>query len=112
MLLWLVAAAAVLPASPNQHSAPASTNALLSPAYMAPGSNFNDLLALLSVTGLANRDQPRLWLNSSAASWAGVAVMWPYPQADVHWLAYLKQTKGVNFEVAADAGQYSACAPS
>ena len=29
--------------------------------------------------------------------------MWPYPAADETWLAYLEQTKGLDFEVAPDA---------
>eukprot|EP01043_Picozoa_sp_COSAG02_P050382 COSAG02_NODE_5172_length_4573_cov_1.418194_3_plen_390_part_00 len=78
--------------------------ALISPAYMARGRGKPELLATLSLAGLANRQHASLWLNSTAKSWRnGVAVMWSYPQADATWLAYLKQAKGVNFQVAKDA---------
>ena len=83
---------------------PGSAKPLLSPGYMAPGAGHAELLATLSLTGLANRDTPTLWLNSSAKGWVnGVPVMWPYPQADVTWLAYLKESKSIDFELAEDA---------
>ena len=78
--------------------------ALLSPSYISRGSSHGDLLAVLSLTGLANRDSPTLWLNSTATGWInGVPVMWSYPQADSTWLPYLTQTKGIEFELASDA---------
>ena len=77
---------------------------ILSPAYRAPGSHFGDLLAVLAVTGIVNRNMPRLWLNSSSKSWvSGVPVMWPYPEADAQWMKYLQNEKNISFEVAADA---------
>ena len=58
----------------------------------------------LSLAGLANRNEPSLWLNATAPSWNGnvKSVMWPYPQADAEWLSFLR-SKGVNFTVAADS---------
>ena len=77
---------------------------ILSPAYRAPGSHFGDLLAVLAVTGVVNRNMPRLWLNASSTSWVnGVPVMWPYPEADAQWMRYLQDQKNITFEVAADA---------
>jgi hypothetical protein len=81
-----------------------ASEALLSPAYMPAGAPFGDVLATLALAGLANREAPALWLNSSAKGWVnGVAVMWPYPQADTHWVPYLTKTKGIAFTTAADA---------
>ena len=83
--------------------------AVLSPAYMGSagsGPLHCDLLATLATAGLANRNHPTLWLNSSSKNWLGEAwgaVMWPYPQADATWIPYLRQSKGVEFEVARDA---------
>ena len=82
--------------------------AVLSPAYMGtagPGPQHCDVLATLATAGLANRDHPALWLNSSSKGWVSgfPAVMWPYPQADRTWIPYLEKTKGVEFEVASDA---------
>ena len=81
---------------------------VLSPAYMGdagPGPQHCDVLATLVTAGLANREHPALWLNSSSKGWVGgfPAVMWPYPQADKTWVPYLEKTKGVQFEVASDA---------
>ena len=85
-------------------AATGACDALLSPAYVPPSASFGDVLATLSLAGLANRDEPSLWLNSSAQSWVNeVAVMWPYPQADHHWLSYLTKTKGIAFTTAVDA---------
>jgi hypothetical protein len=84
----------------------ASDAAVLSPAYFAAGEGYKtgELLATLSLTGLANRDNATLWLNSSARAWrTATPVMWPYPQADVTWLTYLKEFKGVDFEQTANA---------
>ena len=36
------------------------------------------------------------WVN-------GVAVNWPYPEADAAWLPYLASKKSLNFTVAKDA---------
>ena len=81
-----------------------SMQVIVSPAYKEPGGHFEDILALLSLTGIVNRDVPQLWLNSSSTSWvSGVPVMWPYPEADVHWLNYFKEQKNISFQVAADA---------
>ena len=96
----------LLPLSVVRAGAAASPRlgALLSPSYISPGSSFGDLLAVLAATGLANRESPNLWLNSSATAWVnGVPVMWSYPEADSTWLAYLKQAKNIEFETAADA---------
>jgi hypothetical protein len=85
---------------------PSSDAAVLSPAYFAAGEGYKtgELLATLTLTGLANRHNATLWLNSSASAWrTATPVMWPYPQADVTWLAYLKESKGVQFERTADA---------
>ena len=77
---------------------------LISPSYLASGASHPELLATLSLTGLANRDVPRLWLNSSATGWVnGVPVMWSYPQADATWIPYLRETKKLNFQIAPDA---------
>lgn len=82
--------------------------AVLSPAYMGAagsGPQHCDVLATLVTAGIANRNHPALWLNSSAKGWVSgfPAVMWPYPQADKTWIPYLEKTKGVEFEVASDA---------
>ncbi len=81
-------------------------DALLLPAYQAPGSSFAELVAILAATGLANRNAPSVWLNSSAPSWVrgGVPVMWPYPPADAEWTAYLSVHRNISFRVAPDAG--------
>jgi hypothetical protein len=79
--------------------------ALLSPSYIAPGGDFGDILSLLALTGLVNRVNPYLWLNASSVGWInGVAVNWPYPQADSTWVPYLEQTKALKFTHAPDAG--------
>ena len=85
-------------------AAAAAAKPLLVPSYLAPGAQIPELLATLAATGLANRGQATVWLNSSATSWRnGVPVMWSYPQADAVWLPYLKDTKGLQFDVAKDA---------
>ena len=77
---------------------------LLVPAYLAPQSMFSDVLALLAITGLANRAAPQVWLNASSESWVeGVPVMWPFPQADTIWWQYLRDMKNVTFDVAPNA---------
>ena len=112
LLFAAVAAAATLPLSASAAAAgsaaaaatAAAANPLLMPSYLAPGAHIPELLATLAATGLANRDQATVWLNSSATSWRnGVPVMWSYPQADTIWLPYLKTTKGLQFTVAPDA---------
>ena len=83
-----------------------SRAAVLSPAYFGAGEGYKtgELLATLSLTGLANRNTATLWLNSSAPAWrTATPVMWPYPQADVTWLSYLKDSKGLDFERTTDA---------
>lgn len=83
---------------------PEQPRSLLAPSYMGPGAGFADVLALLTMAGLANRDTPSLWLNASAPSWSnGAPVNWPLPSADAHWLRYLEQTKGIGFDPAKDA---------
>lgn len=77
---------------------------LLAPAYLAPQATFSDVLALLAITGLANRAAPQVWLNASSESWIeGVPVMWPFPQADPIWWNYLQEMKNVTFDVAPNA---------
>ena len=74
---------------------------VLSPAYP---SNYADALAVLALTGLANRSpSPRVWLNaSSQAPGMSVPVNWPYPAADQHWLQYLQSSKNLSFVRAKD----------
>ena len=102
---------AVRTGSPPLAAAAAAT-ALLSPSYIDEGipgvkgsaSTHADLLAVLALTGLANRAAPTLWLNSTSKGWVnGVPVMWSYPQADSTWLAYLEKEKNISFERAKDA---------
>jgi hypothetical protein len=86
------------------HAATAE-RAVLSPGYVADGEGYKtgELIATLTLTGLANRHTPTLWLNSSARAWrTDTPVMWAYPQADVTWLGYLKESKGLEFETTAD----------
>eukprot|EP01051_Picozoa_sp_SAG22_P024828 SAG22_NODE_7064_length_780_cov_1.099853_1_plen_233_part_10 len=104
------AAAPTTTTSSSTAAAPSAPTALLSPSYIVeagPGvkaSTHGDLLAVLALTGLANRAAPTLWLNSTATGWVnGVPVMWSYPQADTTWLAYLEKEKGIGFERAKDA---------
>ena len=73
---------------------------LLAPSYLGPGAGFADVLALLTMAGLANRETPSLWLNASAPGWSnGAPVNWPLPGADAHWLRWLEQTKGIRFDL-------------
>jgi hypothetical protein len=55
----------------------AAVDVVLSPAYP---THYPELLAVLALSGLANRDRPTLWLNSSSPSTqcCDVPVMWPY----------------------------------
>ena len=87
-MLLLAAMTAVVPVATGvSPAAPAAAKPLLMPGYLAPGAQVPELLATLAATGLANRQGPSVWLNSSATSWRnGVAVMWSYPQADTVWL--------------------------
>lgn len=95
-----LAASVFLAAAPGGDT----NSAVVLPEYHAPGSPFEDVLASLSVAGVVNRKGAYLWLNSSSTGWInGVPVMWPYPDADVTWLQYLKTTKHLDFAVLKDA---------
>eukprot|EP00928_Gymnodinium_smaydae_P081596 TRINITY_DN65081_c0_g1_i1.p1 TRINITY_DN65081_c0_g1~~TRINITY_DN65081_c0_g1_i1.p1 ORF type:complete len:558 (-),score=43.42 TRINITY_DN65081_c0_g1_i1:151-1824(-) len=75
--------------------------ALVSPAYPQA---YDEALTILALTGHANREFPLLWLNASSQAPAmTVPVMWSYPEADQHWLAYLAQEKAINFRRISDA---------
>ena len=79
---------------------------MLSPGYVGAGEGYKtgELLATLALTGLANRNNATLWLNSSARAWrTATPVMWAYPQADRTWLNYLKESKGLDLERLKDA---------
>jgi hypothetical protein len=101
---------------PNDDSPP-PTVPLVSPDYVGVGPNvsFADALAILALAGLANRDAPMLWLNTSATPLFptgprpphypdGVAIDVWYPGADAVWRAYLAEKKGLGkFDVARDS---------
>jgi hypothetical protein len=101
----------------DTESTGSSTAPLVSPDYVGVGGNvsFGDALAILALAGLANRDTPTLWLNTSATPLfpsgprppyypGGVSVNVWYPGADAVWRDYLAKSKGLGeFDVAADS---------
>ena len=102
----------------DDHVTPAAASVpLVSPDYVGvgPDVSFADALAILALAGLANRDAPTLWLNTSATPLFpsgprpphyphGVAVDVWYPGADAVWREYLGKVKGLGeFDVAKDS---------
>lgn len=63
-------------------------------------SDYSEWLGVLAVQGLCNRAGPRLFLNSSyqAPGKPGIPVMWPFPEADGHWIEYLQQQRNLTFQ--------------
>lgn len=65
-------------------------------------SLFVDYLLLLSLTGIANRNEPSVWLNAtSQAPGMGqtISVMWSYPAADTVWVPWVERKLNSSFTV-------------
>ena len=65
-------------------------------------SLFVDYLLLLALTGIANRNEPSIWLNStSQAPGMGqtISVMWSYPKADTVWVPWVEGKLNRSFTI-------------
>ncbi len=79
-------------------------SAVLVPGYFEKDlgddvEKIESVVALLAFAGIANRERPRVFMNSSSESWAtDTPVMWSYPEADSTWISYITEEVGIQFE--------------